>query len=124
MSTYVLVVESSNEMRKSIVGALEEFGISNIVEANDAPEGINLFKKGQFDFVLTDWNLPEGKGPQFVQDIRQTNKNVPIIVTSTKTDTKDMQQASQAGATGFIVKPFSNDELRETLDQYMTATTG
>ena len=121
MSTYVLVVENSDKTRKGIVGTLEEFGISNVVEASDAEGAINQFKKGHFDLVLTDWNLPAGQGSKIVRDIRQTNQNVPIIVTSTKGEPKDMQQATQAGANGYIVKPFSNNELREKLDKYMTA---
>ena len=123
MSTFVLLVENSDKTRKGIADALKEFGISNVVEATDAESAINLFKAGQFDLVLTDWNLPAGQGSKIVRYIRQTNKNVPIIVTTTKAEPKDMQQATQAGANGYIVKPFSNDELRETLDKYMTAAT-
>jgi len=123
MSTYVLVVESSNKSRMSIVNLLENFGISNVVEASDAQQAIDQFKKGQFDLILADWNLPNGQGSKIVREIRHADKSVPIIVTTTQAEPKELQQATQAGANGYIVKPFSDDELREALDKYMSAAT-
>jgi len=123
MSTYALVVESSENTRKNILSILDQFGIANVVEASDAQGGINQFKQGQFDLVLADWNLPKGEGAKLVREIRQANKEVPIVVTTTKAEPKDMQQATQAGANGYIVKPFTDYQLREALDKYMTAAT-
>ena len=123
MSFNVLVADSSTRTRQDIVQALQEIGVGNVVETADGEEAISQFNQGQFDLVAFDWNLASQKGRNFVQEIRQQNKGVPIIVTSTDAESEVALEADKAGASDFLIKPFSNDRLRQILDKYVGATT-
>jgi len=79
MSTRVLVADNSSTMRKIILRSLSAVGVSSAVEAADGDEAIKLFNPGDFDLVLTDWNMPGKNGLEVIQSIRARDANVPII---------------------------------------------
>jgi two-component system chemotaxis response regulator CheY len=124
MSYNILVADNSNKTRQNIVKSLKQIGVSKTTEAADGEQAINLFQKGQFDLVLTDWNLSTPKGENVVQQIRMFNKEVPIIATSTASQKNGELEAKQTGASDFLVKPFSNELLREKIERFLGATAG
>ena len=124
MSYNILVADNSNKTRQNIVKSLKQIGVSATTEAADGEQAINLFQKGQFDLVLTDWNLSTPKGENVVQQIRKFNKEVPIIATSTASQKNGELEAKQTGASDFLVKPFSNDLLREKIERFLGTTAG
>jgi two-component system chemotaxis response regulator CheY len=118
MSKRVLVADDSSTMRKIIIRSLQAVGLSGAVEAADGNEAVSLFKAGQFDLILTDWNMPGKNGLEVVQEIRQQDPNVPIMMITTEAEKNRVLQAIQAGVTDYLVKPFTADTLREKLEKH------
>ncbi len=123
MSLNVLVVESSPQARKNIIQSLQEIGVRNVTEASDGPEAIRQYKEAQFDLLFIDWNLQGQQGQNLVQEIRQLNRDVPIIATVPISGQNFAQEADQAGASDLLGKPFTTEILREKLEKYAGAST-
>ena len=115
MSARVLVADDSSTMRKIILRSLQAVGVPTAVEAADGAEAINLFKPGEFDMVLTDWNMPGKTGLDVAREIRAQDAKVPIIMVTTEAEKGRVLQAIEAGVSDYLVKPFTADTLREKL---------
>ena len=118
MGIRVLVADDSSTMRKIILRSLQAVGVSDTGEAADGVEAVSMFAQGGFDMVLTDWNMPGKNGLEVVQEIRQTNKDVPIIMVTTEAEKSRVLEAIQAGVSDYLVKPFTADTLREKLEKF------
>jgi two-component system chemotaxis response regulator CheY len=118
MSSRVLVADDSSTMRKIIIRSLQAVGVSEITEAADGTEAIAKFQPGQFDMVLTDWNMPGKTGLEVVQDIRGRDAKIPIIMVTTEAEKGRVMQAIQAGVSDYLVKPFTAETLREKLSKH------
>ena len=81
-------------------------------------EALATFKPGQFDLVLTDWNMPGKTGLEVVQGIRAQDPKVPIIMITTEAEKSRVMQAIQAGVSDYLVKPFTADTLRQKLEKH------
>jgi len=118
MSSRVLVADDSSTMRKIILRSLQAVGVTETTEAADGSEAVDLFKPGEFDMVLTDWNMPGKTGLEVVQEIRAQDKDVPIIMVTTEAEKGRVMQAIQAGVSDYLIKPFTADTLREKLEKH------
>ena len=118
MGTRVLVADDSSTMRKIILRSLQAVGVEDAVEAQDGTEALTLFKPGEFDMILTDWNMPGKTGLEVVQEIRAQDKDVPVIMVTTEAEKGRVMQAIQAGVSDYLVKPFTADTLREKLEKH------
>ena len=114
----LLVVDDSSTMRKIILRSLQAVGVPSAVEAADGIEAVNLFKPGEFDLVLTDWNMPGKNGLEVITEIRALDANVPIIMVTTEAERGRVLQAIQAGVSDYLVKPFTPETLREKLEKH------
>jgi len=114
----VLVADDSSTMRKIILRSLQAVGVTDIAEAADGTEAIAMFKPGDFDMVLTDWNMPGLNGLEVLQQIRAQDTKVPVIMVTTEAEKSRVLQAIQAGVTDYLVKPFTADTLREKLEKH------
>ena len=115
MASRVLVADDSSTMRKIIIRSLQAVGIPEATEAADGAEAIAMFQPGQFDLVLTDWNMPGKTGLEVAKEIRAIDPKVPIIMVTTEAEKGRVMQAIQAGVSDYLVKPFTADTLREKL---------
>ena len=118
MSKRVLVADDSKTMRTILCRSLAAAGIPAVTEAADGSEAVALFVPGQFDLVLTDWNMPRMSGLEVVQDIRVRDKKVPIIMITTEAEKSRVLQAIGAGVSDYLIKPFTTDTLREKLAKH------
>ncbi len=121
MAMNVLLVDDSAVMRKVLTRALRQAGldIGDIVEAGDGVEALNMLESGgNVDLVLSDWNMPNMNGVDFVAQARSKGYEMPIIMVTTESGDDRIAQATQAGANGFIHKPFTPDRLAEALGQF------
>ena len=116
--TRVLVADDSSTMRKIILRSLQAVGVTEVTEAADGAEAISLFKPGEFDLVLTDWNMPGLTGLEVLQGIRAQDANIPVIMVTTEAEKSRVLQAIQAGVSDYLVKPFTADTLREKLEKH------
>jgi len=121
MSQRILVADDSGVMRKIIIRALNSVGATDIVQAADGQEAIDHFNSASFDLVLTDWNMPHKTGIEVLEEIRQKDKAIPVILITTESEKARVLQAIQAGVSDYLTKPFDSDALKEKLDKYVSA---
>jgi len=105
-------------MRKIILRSLNAVGVTDTAEAADGTEAVDMFKPGEFDMVLTDWNMPGKTGLEVIQEIRAVDAKIPIIMITTEAEKGRVMQAIQAGVSDYLVKPFTADTLREKLEKH------
>lgn len=112
MSAKILAVDDSVSIRKSITFILGQEGYE-VTEAVDGVDGLKKAEEDKFGLIITDINMPNMDGIQFTRELRQNPKYkfTPIIVLTTENQDSKMQEGKGAGATGWIVKPFSADKL-------------
>jgi len=124
VSARVLVVDDSITMRKLILRSLGAAGIVGAVEAADGGEAIAKFKPGEFDLVLTDWNMPGKTGLEVVEEIRGRDARVKIVMVTAEAETSRVRAAFEAGACDYLVKPFTVESLREKLARHSLMASG
>ena len=112
MDKRVLVVDDSKAIRQSISFVLEQNGFQ-VVEAGDGAIGLDKLSSEQVDLIITDINMPNLDGISFIKKVREIDsfRFTPILVLTTESQKTVMEQGRAAGATGWIVKPFSTDKL-------------
>ena len=112
MGAKILAVDDSVSIRKSITFILGQEGY-DVTEAVDGVDGLNKDEADKFGLVITDINMPNMDGIEFTKKLRQNPKYrfTPIIVLTTENQDSKMQEGKDAGATGWIVKPFSSEKL-------------
>ncbi len=112
----VLLVDDHEVVRKGIRLLVETFFEFDVYEAGSAQEGVALATSGTYDLIFMDARMPEFDGIWAIRQIRQTNKELPILVLSTY-DTEDYVDAAlEAGANGYVLKESSTEQLREAVD--------
>lgn len=116
----VLVLDDSASIRETIKLALSGQGHS-VKEAANGVQGLKLADSGAFDLILTDLNMPEMDGLTFIREMRNrpAHSGVPIVFITTESASEMKLQAKSAGATGWITKPFSPDQLRRVVDKVL-----
>ena len=111
-SRKILAVDDSVSIRKSISFILGQENFE-VVEAENGADGLAKATADKFGLIITDINMPIMDGIQFIKELRNTteHKFTPIIVLTTENQESKMQEGRDAGATGWIVKPFSSEKL-------------
>lgn len=112
----VLAVDDSVSLRKLVAAALNNAG-HKVAEASNGAEAITLAKQQVFDLVISDVNMPVMDGLTFVKQLRilAAYKGIPVLMLTTEMDPEKKRQAKEAGATGWIVKPFDPAQLLATI---------
>ncbi|AUX93806.1 MAG: chemotaxis response regulator CheY [Pantoea sp.] len=112
-----LVVDDFNTMRRIVRNLLKELGFNNVEEAEDGADALTKLRAGGFDFVISDWNMPNMDGLQLLQTIRAdaTLGKLPVLMVTAEAKKENIIAAAQAGASGYVVKPFTAATLEEKL---------
>ena len=112
-----LIVDDSSVMRKIVERALRQAGLNLAVvhEAGNGAEALDILKTKQVDLILSDINMPAMDGLEFVRQIRAQNlaAGVPVVMVTTESSEEHVKQAIQAGARGYIRKPFTAEQVKE-----------
>jgi len=116
----ILAVDDSASMRQMVAFTLKGAGY-NVVEAVDGADAVNKAKAQAFDCVVTDVNMTNKDGIELIRDLRAlpNYKFTPMLMLTTEAGTDKKQQGKDAGATGWIVKPFNPDQLLKTIKKVM-----
>jgi two-component system, chemotaxis family, chemotaxis protein CheY len=116
-STRFLVVDDFSTMRRIVRNLLKELGYTNVEEAEDGAAALQRLRGERFDFVVSDWNMPNMTGLQLLQAIRADGvlKSLPVLMITAEARKENIIEAAQAGANGYIVKPFTAATLDEKL---------
>jgi len=114
-----LVVDDFSTMRRIIRNLLKELGFVNVEEAEDGVVGLRKLQDGNFDFIVSDWNMPNMDGLTMLQNIRANEalKKIPVLMVTAEAKKENIVAAAQAGASGYIVKPFTAATLDEKLNK-------
>ncbi|MBL0284493.1 MAG: chemotaxis response regulator CheY [Zoogloea sp.] len=114
-----LVVDDFSTMRRIVRNLLKELGFTNVDEAEDGQVALQKLNSLPFDFVVTDWNMPNMDGLTLLQNIRATPslKHLPVLMITAEAKKENIIAAAQAGASGYIVKPFTAATLSEKLEK-------
>lgn len=116
----ILAVDDSASMRQMVAFTLQGAGY-DVVEASDGVEALAAADKSQFDLVLSDVNMPNMDGISLCKALRERAefKFVPILMLTTESGGDKKMEGKQAGATGWIVKPFNPDQLLKTIKKVL-----
>ncbi|AVQ86995.1 chemotaxis response regulator CheY [Plesiomonas shigelloides subsp. oncorhynchi] len=115
----ILIVDDFSTMRRIIKNLLRDLGFNNTHEADDGTTALPMLRNGDFDFVVTDWNMPGMQGIDLLKTIRADAdlKHLPVLMVTAEAKREQIIEAAQAGVNGYIVKPFTAATLKEKLDK-------
>jgi two-component system, chemotaxis family, chemotaxis protein CheY len=116
-----LVVDDFATMRRIVRNLLKDLGHMNSDEAEDGVDALNKLRRAKYDFVVSDVNMPNMNGFDLLRSIRaeETLKELPVLMVTAEAKKEDIITAAQAGASGYIVKPFTKATLEEKLTKIM-----
>ncbi|WP_034293364.1 chemotaxis response regulator CheY [Herbaspirillum sp. RV1423] len=116
-NTKFLVVDDFSTMRRIVRNLLKELGYTNVDEAEDGVQALQKLRSDQFDFVVSDWNMPNMDGLTMLQEIRKDPalSKLPVLMVTAEAKKENIVAAAQAGANGYVVKPFTAATLDEKL---------
>jgi two-component system chemotaxis response regulator CheY len=113
----ILVVDDFSTMRRIIKNLLKDLGFTNIQEADDGNTALPMLQQGDFDLVVTDWNMPGMQGIDLLRAIRAdvNLKHIPVLMVTAEAKKEQIVAAAQAGVNGYVIKPFTAATLKEKL---------
>jgi len=116
-----LIVDDFSTMRRIVRNLLKEAGYANADEAEDGAAALQKLRNAAFDFVVTDINMPNMNGFELLTNIRQdaSLKHLPVLMITAEARKEDIVMAAQAGASGYIVKPFTKATLEEKVGKIL-----
>ena len=115
----ILIVDDFSTMRRIIKNLLRDLGFNNTEEADDGNTGLPKLQNGNFDFLVTDWNMPGMTGIDLLRAVRADEKlmNMPVLMVTAEAKKEQIILAAQEGVNGYIVKPFTAQTLKEKIDK-------
>lgn len=116
----ILVVDDMAMMRRAVTKFCKDFGFSNFAEAADGAEAWQLIStaKPAFDLIISDWNMPNTTGLDLLKRLRADSRfaKTPMILVTAEKEKDQILEAIKSGVSGYVVKPFTPDTLREKLE--------
>ncbi len=115
----ILIVDDFSTMRRIIKNLLRDLGFNNTDEADDGNTGLPKLQSGNFDFLVTDWNMPGMTGIDLLRAVRADEKlkTLPVLMVTAEAKKEQIVMAAQEGVNGYIVKPFTAQTLKEKIDK-------
>lgn len=115
----ILVVDDFSTMIRIVTNLLKELGFTNIDDANDGSKAWPMIQTGKYDFVVSDWNMPEMTGIELLRKVREHPElsDMPFMLITAEQKRSQILDAAQAGVDGYIVKPFTAATLKEKIDK-------
>ena len=115
----ILIVDDSSTMRRIIINTLSRIGYTDVVEGENGKSGLEKLGQGGVEMIITDWNMPEMDGLEFVKTVRGQNAAIPILMVTTNAAKEDIVEALQAGVNNYVVKPFTPETLKEKIESLL-----
>lgn len=115
----ILIVDDFSTMRRIIKNLLRDLGFTNTSEADDGVTALPMLQNGNFDFLVTDWNMPGMTGIDLLKAVRADDKlkDMPILMVTAEAKREQIVEAAQAGVNGYVVKPFTAAVLKEKIEK-------
>ena len=114
-----LVVDDDIVSRMALIDLLSVYGVFDLVEAEDGAAGLEKVRSGNYGFVVSDWNMPNMDGLAMLQAIRADPRlaKLPVLMVTAEAKKENIIAAAQAGANGYVVKPFTAVTLEEKINK-------
>jgi len=115
----ILIVDDFSTMRRIIKNLLRDLGFTNTAEADDGNSALPMLQTGNFDFLVTDWNMPGMTGIDLLRAVREDArlKGLPVLMVTAEAKRDQIIAAAQAGVNGYVVKPFTAAALQEKIEK-------
>ena len=115
----ILVVDDFSTMRRIVKNLLGDLGFKNLEEADDGNTALPKLQSGNFDFLVTDWNMPGMTGIELLKHVRADAKlaSLPVLMVTAESKREQIIEAAQAGVNGYVVKPFTAGTLEEKISK-------
>ena len=116
-----LVVDDFSTMRRIIKNVLNDIGYSDVTEADDGTTAWPLLQQSEFDFLITDWNMPGMPGLDLLKAVRADSRigTMPVLMLTAESKREQIAEAAQAGVNGYVIKPFTADTLRDKINKIL-----
>ena len=113
----ILIVDDFSTMRRIIKNLLRDLGFTNTQEADDGLTALPMLKGGDFDFLVTDWNMPGMNGYELLKKAKEHDdyNKIPIMMVTTETEEENIVKAIRAGAANYLIKPFTMEEMMKKI---------
>jgi len=118
-SLKILVVDDFATMRRIMKNILKQLGYTNITEADDGTTALEELKRGSFDLIISDWNMPKMTGLDLLKLVRSDSvyKDIPFLMVTAEAQKQNVIEAVQAGVSNYVVKPFTAEAIADKLDK-------
>ncbi|MFN3237390.1 MAG: chemotaxis response regulator CheY [Pseudomonadales bacterium] len=115
----ILIVDDFSTMRRIIKNLLRDLGYTNTQEADDGKTALPMLQAGDFDFLVTDWNMPGMTGIDLLKAVRADEKlgELPVLMVTAEAKRDQIVEAATAGVNGYVVKPFTAAALKEKIEK-------
>ena len=115
----ILIVDDFSTMRRIIKNLLRDLGFTNTQEADDGNTALPMLRGGNFDFLITDWNMPGMSGVDLLREVRKDEKlaDLPILMVTAEAKRDQIIEAAKAGVNGYVVKPFTAQALKDKIEK-------
>lgn len=115
----ILIVDDFSTMRRIVKNLLRDLGFTNTAEADDGQTAWPQLQSGNFDFLVTDWNMPGMDGLTLLKKVRADEKlsTMPVLLVTAEAKREQIIEAAQAGVNGYVVKPFTAITLKEKIEK-------
>jgi two-component system chemotaxis response regulator CheY len=115
----ILIVDDFSTMRRIIKNLLRDLGFNNTQEADDGITALPMLQNGDFDFLISDWNMPQMKGIDLLKNVRSDDrlKHLPVLLVTAEAKREQIIEAANAGVNGYVVKPFTAEILKEKIER-------
>lgn len=122
----ILIVDDFSTMRRIIKNLLRDLGFTNTAEADDGSTALPMLKNGNFDFLVTDWNMPIMNGLDLLREVRadENLKHLPVLMVTAEAKRDQIITAAQAGVNGYVVKPFTAQVLEDKISKIFERVAG
>ncbi|MCC6207482.1 MAG: chemotaxis response regulator CheY [Gammaproteobacteria bacterium] len=114
-----LIVDDFSTMRRIVKNLLHDLGYMNVTEADDGKTALPMLQAGNFEFLITDWNMPGMPGIELLKAVRADARlaKLPVLMLTAEAKREQIIEAAQAGVNGYVIKPFTAATLKEKLDK-------
>jgi two-component system chemotaxis response regulator CheY len=115
----ILVVDDFSTMRRIVKNLLRDLGFTNTFEADDGKTALPMLQSGNYDFLVTDWNMPGMTGIDLLRAVRADPKlaKLPVLMVTAEAKREQIILAAQTGVNGYVIKPFTAITLKEKIDK-------
>ncbi|WP_435873324.1 chemotaxis response regulator CheY [Oceanobacter antarcticus] len=115
----ILIVDDFSTMRRIVKNLLRDLGFTNTAEADDGSTALPMLQQGDFDFLVTDWNMPGMTGIDLLKKVRADERlrSLPVLMVTAEAKREQIVAAAQAGVNGYVVKPFTAAVLKEKIEK-------